>query len=216
MKAQKTKRSAGPLSALPEITYRCPLTHQALFSASPRGPKAKALGFEDSAADGLLVSDDGRVGYPVKSGIPHLAIEYALGADLPPSPVEQERHDEINEEIEIYDRMASRDQAAIENASIRLLGRPLSTAIQQRTPLEAFPEPLDVWVDSVGSADTQYVAYRHLAPLDGARFLQLGGSGSHAIKALLAGAECAGLLSNMAQTTLLYLSVIDRQHFKLL
>jgi SAM-dependent methyltransferase len=47
----------------------------------------------------------------------------------------------------------------------------------------------------MGSADTQQAAYRHLAPLQGEAFLQLGGSGSHAVKALLAGARCAGLLS---------------------
>jgi SAM-dependent methyltransferase len=58
-----------------------------------------------------------------------------------------------------------------------------------------FPDPIAVWVDSVGSADTQAVAYRHLAPVDGMRVLQLGGSGSHVIKALLAGAAQGVLLS---------------------
>ena len=55
-----------------------------------------------------------------------------------------------------------------------------------------------------------------MAPLDDTVFLQLGGSGSHAIKALLGGARCAGLLSPSLQEVLLgqaladYLGVGDR------
>jgi len=200
----------------PDVTYRCPLTGQSLYAYSPKGPKARAIGFVDAAADGLLLTEDGAVGYPVRDGIPHLAVEYAVGAALPGSAVDQERHDEINEEIEIYDRLASRDRVAIEKAAIRLFGETLTAAVREGRNLGRFPEPLSLWVDSVGSADTQFVAYDHLAPLDGTTFLQLGGSGSHAIKALLAGARSAGLLSPSFEEVRLgralaeYLGVADR------
>ncbi len=198
------------------MTYRCPLTGQSLYAYSPKGPKARAIGFAEAAADGLLLTEDGTVGYPVRDGIPHLAVEYAVGAALPGSAVDQERHDEINEEIEIYDRLASRDRVAIEKAAVRLFGETLTVAVREGRNLGRFPEPLSLWVDSVGSADTQFVAYDHLAPLDGTTFLQLGGSGSHAIKALLAGARSAGLLSPSFEEVRLgraladYLGVADR------
>ena len=47
----------------------------------------------------------------------------------------------------------------------------------------------------MGAADAQWESYQHLAELTDTVLLQLGGSGSHAIKALLAGAAIAGLVS---------------------
>lgn len=195
MATRKKKRAAGPLPSLPTLTYRCPLTGQRLFPASAKGPKAKALGFSDPSADSLLITEDDTLGYPVRMGVPHLTVEHAVGHDRPGSPVSQERHDEINDEIEIYNHVASKDRQALGATATRLLGAALCEAALAKRDLGTFPEPLDMWVDSVGSADTQYTAYQYLAPLQNTVFLQLGGSGSHAIKALLGGASCAGLLS---------------------
>ena len=99
MGTRKKKRPAGPLSDVLHLAYQCPLSGQRLFTASAKGPKARALGFSDARADGLLVTEDDLIGYPIYGGIPHLTVEYAVGAGRPGSPVAQERHEEINEEI---------------------------------------------------------------------------------------------------------------------
>ena len=174
-----------------DLPWACPLTGRSLEPA----PIASMPADWPAAADGLLVTaGDDPLGYPVIDGIPLLTVEHARGA-VPPSPVEAHRHEEIREEVDIYDSLAADDRDRLDHARRRLLGRTLDDLARRGTLPGPFPDPPAVWVDSVGSADTQEAAYRHVAPLAGARFLQLGGSGSHAVKALLAGADCAGVLS---------------------
>ena len=62
-----------------------------------------------------------------------------------------------------------------------------------------FPRPAEVWIDALHDSVSQFEAYDYLAPLQGKRFLQLGGSGTHAIKALVGGTELAVLLTPMLQ-----------------
>jgi hypothetical protein len=64
-------------------------------------------------------------------------------------------------------------------------------------PPDTYPSPEYKWIDARHDALSQFDAYSYLAPLAGKRFLQLGGSGSHAVKALLAGATKATLLTPM-------------------
>lgn len=175
-----------------DLPWRCPLGGDAL---RPAPLSAMPAADWPPAADGLLVTADLAVGYPIVDGVPLLTVEAARGPAVPPSPVEPGRHEEIREEVDIYDRLAAADRARLAVARKRLLGPRLDAAVRAGTVPSTFPEPAGLWIDSVGSADTQEVAYRHLAPIAGARVLQLGGSGSHAVKALLAGAACAGVLS---------------------
>ncbi len=176
---------------LTDLPWACPLTGRPLTPA----PIAALPADWPAAADALLITDgDDPVGYPVIDGIPLITVEHARGA-APPSPVEAHRHEDIREEVDIYDTLAAKDRERLDHARRRLLGRTLDDLARRGTLPGPFPDPPAVWVDSVGSADTQEAAYRHIAPLAGARFLQLGGSGSHAVKALLAGADCAGVLS---------------------
>jgi len=176
---------------LTDLPWACPLTGRPLRAA----PLAAMPADWPVAADGLLITGgDAPIGYPVIDGIPLLTLEHARGA-APPSPVDAHRHEDIREEVDIYDRLAAIDRERLDHARRRLLGRSLDDLARRGTLPGPFPEPPSVWVDSVGSADTQEAAYRHIAPLAGARFLQLGGSGSHAVKALLAGADRAGVLS---------------------
>jgi SAM-dependent methyltransferase len=58
-----------------------------------------------------------------------------------------------------------------------------------------FPEPRELWIDSPYESRAQLAGYRRLAPIAGRVALQLGGSGSHAVKFLLAGASYAWLCS---------------------
>ena len=203
MARKRRKPVAGPISLAPDIKYRCPLTGQSLHTASVKGPKAKALGAVHSVAEQLLLTEDETLAYPVIDGIAHIAIEYAIGQSIPASPVAQARHDEINEEIDIYNKMASRDQTSVSQSAIRLFGQNFCDQMASSQQPGTFPHPLATWVDSVGSADTQFAAYEFLAPLEDTRFLQLGGSGSHAVKALIAGARCSGLLSPSSEESTL-------------
>ena len=84
-------------------------------------------------------------------GIAHITVEYAVGQSRPGSPVDQHRHDEINEEIEIYDRMASRDRQALAASAVRLLGTPsmmppcpMVTSVLFQTPLDSGSTQLGV------------------------------------------------------------------------
>jgi uncharacterized protein YbaR (Trm112 family)/SAM-dependent methyltransferase len=199
----------------PQIVFQCPLTQQPLQRFAPDDAAITALGEVPSRAEAVLLTADGQIGYPVVEGVPFLLPDAAIGS-VPGSPVDAERHEEIRDEIGMYDKIASGDRDRLAATATRLLGEPLVDAIKAGSVPSSFPEPRSVWIDSVGSADTQLRAYAHLAPLQGSRFLQLGGSGSHAIKALLAGAEVAGLLSPSLEECLLgrdlarYAGVEDR------
>lgn len=191
------------MSTGPDVPFRCPLTRQPLRRFAPDADAVTALGAPPAKAEAVLVTEDGTLGYPVISGVPFLLPDAAIGA-APASPVDDERHEEIRDETGMYDKIASADRDRLAATAARLLGEPLVEALRRDAmPKGGFPEPRAIWVDSVGSADTQHRAYAHLAPIEGTRYLQLGGSGSHAVKALLAGADLAGLLSPSLEECLL-------------
>lgn len=60
-----------------------------------------------------------------------------------------------------------------------------------------FPRPVETWIDATHDSVSQFEAYEYLSPMDGKTFLQLGGGGAHAVKALLAGAKEGILLTPM-------------------
>lgn len=60
-----------------------------------------------------------------------------------------------------------------------------------------FPDPIEEWIDAQHDSLSQYQAYSFLSNIRDRRFLQLGGSGAHCVKALLAGASEAILLTPM-------------------
>ena len=62
-----------------------------------------------------------------------------------------------------------------------------------------FPKPEEKWIDAKHDSLGQLEAYSYLAPVAEKIFLQLGGSGAHAVKALLAGSEVALLLTPMIE-----------------
>ena len=180
------------------LSYCCPVSGELLSWR----PLSDAATLSDGRAlpvgsTHLLSSGDGRSVYPVIDGFPQLLEDAALRAPtenrLPPS-----RLAEVNDEVGMYDGIALSELSDVESAARRMLGAALLARFRGRSSgpsLDDFPEPLALWVDSNGSSDTGYEAYRFLAPLGGRVFLQFGGSGSHAIKALLGGARLVALLS---------------------
>ena len=109
-------------------------------------------------------------------------------------------HETLRQEIAAYDNIASSRLREDAGQSIHsLIGDELYARFRRSGTVEGFPSPPSVWVDSVANSLSQWCAYRWLSPISGSKFLQLGGSGSHAIKAIMGGAEHSWLLTPATQ-----------------
>ena len=110
----------------------------------------------------------------------------------------------IEKEIPAYDKIArSNLERDVRDLTESLVGRGLIERFREDTYLEGFPDPTSIWLDSRANPVSQLDAYRWLSPIEGTDFLQLGGSGSQAIKALIGGASRALLLTPMSQEGLI-------------
>jgi len=109
-------------------------------------------------------------------------------------------YDRIRDEITAYDALAINNlRQDIDRLTGNLVGNELVARHREESPVLGFPDPPSVWIDSRTSALSQLQAYEWLSPIGGARFVQLGGSGSHAIKAAIGGAREASLVTPMAE-----------------
>jgi SAM-dependent methyltransferase len=109
-------------------------------------------------------------------------------------------YDRIRREITAYNRIAGLNlERNIQSVVNNLVGANLLARFRQNAPVEGFPHPPSVWIDSRASPVSQLEAYQWLSPIKGLGFLQLGGSGSHAIKAIMGGAGPVWLLTPMIE-----------------
>ena len=109
-------------------------------------------------------------------------------------------YNRIRKEIAAYDEIARRNvEKGIDSLTRRLVGVELLAEFEKNAVVAGFPYPTVVWLDSQANPVSELDAYRWLSPLEGTEFLQLGGSGSHAIKALIGGASRSWLLTPMAE-----------------
>ncbi len=166
----------------------------------------------------VLVRQDGAGAYPVQDGFPvMLAPEM-----LPPAgqsrsvDIADPKYAEAYEEMEHYNRIGrSEAQAVASSRAAQDLTRLVSLSAAQRS---AFPDPPGLWLDAKYELAAQHDAFRHLRPLSGARALQIGGRGLHAVRFLLAGASEAWLASPMvgelvfAAALARECGVVDRLH----
>jgi SAM-dependent methyltransferase len=178
-----------------------------------------------------LVSDDGSWRYDVLEDVPNLlAPEAADGAGE--GLRGDERYAEAYAEMAYYDHVASSWAAKLEAALAgnervdphRSSGDPvvegarIAALARTRIDRSRFPDPPSVWLHLRHEGLALQDAYRHLAPLDGKRVLQIGGIGLDAVKFLLAGAAEVWLLSPMlgelryARTLAEAAAVGDRLH----
>ena len=184
------------------LRYRCPITAASLRFA-PRGDAScenllASINQKVSDWDGLLITERGDIAYHVIRGIPQLMSEMALPQKGYPNPNmrDYELISRVRTEYSLYDGIAERKLQHIERHVESVFGKRLAGPSPILPPeAKGFPQPVGLWIDAHSGADTQFCAYAHLAPLVGKVFLQFGGTGSHAIKALLAGAASACLLS---------------------
>jgi SAM-dependent methyltransferase/uncharacterized protein YbaR (Trm112 family) len=166
---------------------RCPVTKEPLI--------AKSSDAADTTSH--LVGARSRIAYPVVAGIPLLMrsemIVPAGTASTGPAPgFEGLLHD-----MPFYNAVASDQARSLPGSQVMsVLSPAIASSAAQRT---TFPAPKSVWIDAVFDAVSQWDAYAHLSPVQGKRLLQLGGTGVHAIKFLLAGAAEAWLVSPMLE-----------------
>lgn len=182
-----------------------PRTAEAATRQTPVGPTSQ-----------VMVRADNRCAYPVVNGIPiTLVPEMLLSISTPhistphistpniSTPHDIPRHFDLSdpryaeayEEMAFYNQVAEKQAANIESSEIARTLEPLLgiTEAERAT----FPEPSVKWLDAPYDAQAQMDGYRHVAPLKGKRVLQVGGSGSHAVKFLVAGAAEAWLITPM-------------------
>jgi SAM-dependent methyltransferase/uncharacterized protein YbaR (Trm112 family) len=155
------------------------------------------IGFEVSAlptGPDVLASEDCRSIYPVVAGVPALLAPERLvpGGRGDPVDLRDPRYHEAYEEMGHYNEKA-RALPLDEDILRELMGAPICGAFSQG----GFPLRLVDWIDARHDSLAQLDAYTYLSPLQAKIFLQLGGCGSHAVKALLAGCREALLVTPM-------------------
>lgn len=150
-----------------------------------KGGLSKAAGVTET----VLVREDNKLAYPVVDGIPVLLVPESLTLKSESSAFDltDPRYAEAYEEMEFYNDRASDVFLKLENEGANgIMPRELSASAEER---RSFPAPRWIWVDGTHDGAAQWDGYSFLGPLDGQRVLQIGGSGTHAVKFALAGAS---------------------------
>ena len=183
---------------------RCPLSGSALrlvdidrgqraaFVCAPR--KGGDIEPIVQATDRMLIAEDGASAYPIVDGFPVL-----LGPErLLPATRDAGRPVDLRDPLyaEAYEEMKFYNSPHASPPRDRIMG-----ALEGYGDFAAialgFPEPARVWVDAPHESLAQLEAYRYLAPVADKTVLQIGGSGPHAVKLLLAGARRGFLVTPM-------------------
>lgn len=176
------------------------------------GKNKKSLDFDQV----YISSVDGQESFPIVDGFPVLLapekrIAAGSGVVVPVYDLEDDKYAEAYEEMEVYNAMCEelveKALAGDDGPLMDCMGG-LSTHGDQRKI--DFPNPPSVWLDARHDSISQYEAYDYLAPMDNVVFMQMGGQGSHAVKALLAGASDAYLLTPMIGEAKLAMYLAER------
>jgi SAM-dependent methyltransferase/uncharacterized protein YbaR (Trm112 family) len=199
----------GPAGTIDTADLVCPLTGQTLHPSDIESAEAELCKGEQLAPRGLetphpvgrtatvLVRDDGACAYPVLDGIPILLGPERLTPPDDPFDVDlgAPQYAEAYSQMDFYNAVAADLATAVASSRFAKQFGPLIPLHSKFR--NAFPEPRWLWIDATYEPGSQWDAYVHLASLVGKRVLQVGGSGLHAVKFLLAGAEHATLVSPM-------------------
>jgi len=184
-------------------TWLCPRAGKLLSATELSDEGLRCLRARPRAAMALspfshevMMSADGQTVYPIVDGIPILlAPEVSMadecGAFSPLDP----RYAEAYAEMGHYNSVADKAHDDIRRShAFRTLSacRELSRHEQAR-----FPYPVDRWLEATYDVTAQETVFAHLAPVLGKDVLQVGGTGIHAIRFLLAGAATATLVTPM-------------------
>ncbi len=193
---------------------RCPVTGSGLEPARLRAgeglvpvPRQGRDASPVGVTDRLLRLSDGSAAYPVVDGIPVLlGPERLVPADSPAArhPVFDLRdplYAEAWEERDHYNAVSRINLANLtrHGVSEAEFMEGLATAGDVSAAARSFPEPATIWVEAGYVSRPILEAYRHMAPVRDRTFLQIGGSGRHAVKLLLAGAGQGFLVTPMLE-----------------
>ncbi len=170
---------------------------------SRKGGKAIPIGITER----LLVNADGTQAYPIIDEFPvllapELLVKKGLIERHKTVDLQDKKYAEAYAEMEVYNKVNEElADTSITSEADFLFG--LMGALTPESDYLAlkkhFPKPEEKWIDAKHDSLGQLEAYTYLAPVEEKVFLQLGGSGAHAVKALLAGANIALLLTPMIE-----------------
>jgi ubiquinone/menaquinone biosynthesis C-methylase UbiE/uncharacterized protein YbaR (Trm112 family) len=144
----------------------------------------------------VMMTADGRTIYPVVDGIPILLAPEVSSPDVRDtfSPLDP-RYAEAYEEMAHYNSVAAKIEGDIRQShAYRTLSacQGLSRDEQFR-----FPFPAERWLEATYDVTAQETVFAHLAPVVDRAVLQVGGTGIHAVRFLMAGAASATLVTPM-------------------
>jgi uncharacterized protein YbaR (Trm112 family) len=145
----------------------------------------------------VMVREDGEGAYPVRHGVPVLlSPEMLVPLGVQRSvDVSEPRFAEAYREMDYYSEEARREAGILARSKTAAdIDRVLAAGPEA---VQTFPDNRRLWIDAKFEAAAQLDALRHLMPIAGARVLQVGGRGIHAVKLLLAGAREAWVVSPM-------------------
>lgn len=145
----------------------------------------------------VLRRKDRQAAYAVVDGIPILMAPEQIGSwtQRRSFDLKDPRYAEAYAEMEHYNQVSG----GLAQDITRSEAYTHVVRVQHAPPAEraSFPAPPQVWLDAVYDSASQWDAYRHIAPLNGRRVMQLGGQGIHAVKFLVGGADEAWLVTPM-------------------
>lgn len=154
------------------------------------------MGANREVGAATLVVEDRSAAYPIVKGIPVL-----LGPERLVPPDVANAHEAVDfsapEYAEAYEEMAYYNKPTSRPSYDVVMGGLTRRRDQVESLGTTFPHPARVWVDAPHDSISQLEAYAYLSPVKGKKALQIGGSGSHAVKMLLSGARLAVLVTPM-------------------
>lgn len=190
-------------SSQPVRTFLCPRSGKPLIAAALSDDEARS--FESRSRStmavfpllrDIMISADHRNAYPVADGIPVLLAPEVSSSDMCDSfsPLDP-RYAEAYEEMAHYNSVAARAQNDVKKShAFRNL---VACQGLSRDDQARFPYPVERWLEATYDVTAQERVFAHLAPVLDQDVLQVGGTGIHAIRFLMAGAATATLVTPM-------------------
>ena len=166
----------------------------------------------------VLTNPDGSLAYPVIDEFPvllapELLVKESSINNYDVVDLQDKKYAEAYAEMEVYNKvnedLVNTSLTSEDDFIFSLMGalKPDSDYLALK---KFFPKPEEKWIDAKHDSLGQLEAYTYLAPVKDKVFLQLGGSGAHAVKALLAGADIGLLLTPMIEEARVAMKLADK------